>query len=64
MIIDKILLDNLTEQAKASPRLRMNYDLRDSFLALIRLDIGHSKTDIVMNSNWTFYKHLVHAKAG
>ncbi len=30
MIIEKILLDNLTEQAKASPRLRMNYDLRDS----------------------------------
>lgn len=30
MIIDKSLLDNLTAQAKASPRLRMNYDLRDS----------------------------------
>lgn len=30
MIIDKILLDNLTDQAKASPRLRMNFDLRDS----------------------------------
>ncbi len=30
MIIDKTLLDNLTAQAKASPRLRMNYDLRDS----------------------------------
>jgi len=30
MRIDKQLLDNLTEQAKASPRLRMNYDLRDS----------------------------------
>lgn len=30
MKIDKQLLDNLTEQAKASPRLRMNYDLRDS----------------------------------
>ena len=30
MIIDKFLLDILTEEAKASPRLRMNYDLRDS----------------------------------
>lgn len=30
MRIDKELLDNLTEQAKNSPRLRMNYDLRDS----------------------------------
>lgn len=28
--IDNILLDTLTEQAKASPRLRMNYDLRNS----------------------------------
>ena len=30
MKINNILLDNLTEQAKASPRLRMNYDLRNS----------------------------------
>ena len=30
MIIDKTLLDNLTAQAKVSPRLRMNFDLRDS----------------------------------
>lgn len=30
MKIDKILLDNLTTQAKASPRLRMNLDLRNS----------------------------------
>ena len=29
MRIDKKLLDVLTEQAKASPRLRMNYDLRN-----------------------------------
>ena len=28
--IDNILLDTLTAQAKASPRLRMNYDLRNS----------------------------------
>lgn len=28
--IDDILLDSLTEQAKASPRLRMNLDLRTS----------------------------------
>ena len=28
--IDNNLLDTLTEQAKASPRLRMNYDLRNS----------------------------------
>ena len=28
--IDNDLLDSLTEQAKASPRLRMNYDLRNS----------------------------------
>ena len=30
MNIDKQLLDNLTCQAKSSPRLRMNLDLRDS----------------------------------
>lgn len=30
MRIDNILLDSLTEQAKASSRLRMNYDLRNS----------------------------------
>jgi cupin fold WbuC family metalloprotein len=28
--IDTALLNNLTEQAKSSPRLRMNYDLRTS----------------------------------
>lgn len=30
MKIDQTLLDTLTAQAKASPRLRMNYDLRNS----------------------------------
>lgn len=30
MIIDSTLLDNLTDEAKRSPRLRMNYDLRNS----------------------------------
>ena len=30
MIIDNILLDRLTAQAKESPRLRMNLDLRNS----------------------------------
>ena len=30
MRLDKPLLDTLTAQAKASPRLRMHYDLRDS----------------------------------
>ena len=30
MIITKDILDELTEQAKASTRLRMNYDLRNS----------------------------------
>ena len=30
MRIDNILLDNLTAQAKESPRLRMNLDLRNS----------------------------------
>ena len=30
MKINKHLLDNLTAQAKASPRLRMNFDLRNS----------------------------------
>ena len=29
MIITKVLLDSLTAQAKASPRLRMNMDLRN-----------------------------------
>ncbi len=30
MIIDKILLDDLSAKAKASPRLRCNLDLRNS----------------------------------
>ena len=30
MIIDKTILDELTEKAKKSPRLRMLYDLRNS----------------------------------
>ena len=30
MLIDNNLLDDLTRQAKNSPRLRMNYDLRNS----------------------------------
>ena len=30
IIIDNILLNSLTEQAKASPRHRMNYDLRNT----------------------------------
>ena len=30
MVIDKNILDDLTAQAKASPRLRMNFDLRNS----------------------------------
>lgn len=30
MTIDQELLDNLTAQAKANPRLRQNYDLRNS----------------------------------
>jgi len=30
MKISQALMDSLTEQAKASPRLRMNYDLRNS----------------------------------
>ena len=30
MIINKTILDDLTAQAKASPRLRMNYNLRNT----------------------------------
>ena len=30
MIIDKLLLDSVTKQAKASPRLRMNYNFHQS----------------------------------
>ena len=30
MLINKTLLDDLTAQAKSSPRLRMNYDLRNN----------------------------------
>ena len=30
MKIDSVLLDSLSDQAKASPRLRMNLDLRNS----------------------------------
>lgn len=30
MVINQAILENLTEQAKASPRLRMNLDLRNS----------------------------------
>lgn len=31
MVIDKELLDKVSEQAKASPRLRSNFDLRNSY---------------------------------
>ena len=30
MLINKTLLDNLTARAKSSPRLRLNYDLRNN----------------------------------
>lgn len=30
MVITQVILDNLTAQAKASPRLRCNLDLRNS----------------------------------
>lgn len=30
MVFDKDFLDDLTDRAKASPRLRVNFDLRDS----------------------------------
>ena len=30
MVIDKVLMDSLTDQAKVNPRLRQNYDLRNS----------------------------------
>lgn len=33
LVIDKELLDGVTAQAKASPRLRMNYNLHDSLEA-------------------------------
>ena len=33
MLIDKKLLDEVTERAKASERLRMNYNLHDSLEA-------------------------------
>ena len=50
MKIDNILLDKLTAQAKESPRLRMNLDLRnsdaDSSQSLRRLlDISRTDTD-------------------
>ena len=30
MVVDKQILDELSEQAKTSPRLRMNFDMRNS----------------------------------
>ena len=41
MKIDKALLDALTEQAKASPRLRMNHDLRN---------VGESQSQRMLNA--------------
>ena len=43
MKIDKELLDKLTEQAKASQRLRMNYDLRNS---------AEDKSQRMLNVKW------------
>ena len=40
MEINKSLLDNLLEQAAASPRLRMNYDLRTSALRQAQGELG------------------------
>ena len=39
MIIDNILLDRLTTQAKESPRLRMNLDLRNSDGGFVTEDV-------------------------
>lgn len=39
MLIDSTLLDNLTEEARRSPRLRMNYDLRNSFGGWVAEDV-------------------------
>ena len=41
MKIDKAFLDALTEQAKASPRLRMNHDLRN---------VGESQSQRMLNA--------------
>ena len=39
MIIDNILLDRLTTQAKESPRLRMSLDLRNSDGGFVTEDV-------------------------
>ena len=43
MLIDKKLLDEVTERARASERLRMNYNLHDSLEAKVQgeLSRGH-----------------------
>ena len=41
MVINKSFLDALTEQAKASPRLRMNHDLRN---------VGESQSQRMLNA--------------
>ena len=40
MIIDKIILDDLTEKAKQSQRLRCNLDLRNGSYGLIEIKLG------------------------
>ena len=41
LLIDKTLLNSLTDQAKVSPRLRMNYDLRN---------VGESQSQRMLNA--------------
>ena len=52
MKIDNTLLDELTAQAKASPRLRMNMDLRNS------------AADTIKDANWgcgvRFYDYTIY----
>lgn len=46
--IDNILLDSLTDQAKASPRLRMSYDLRNSTADLSQRMLNAIEPDSVI----------------
>ena len=68
MIIDQKLLDELTAEAQASPRLRMNRDLRNSpsdqsqrMLNAIEPVGFFELTDLVMNTVGAFVGALVSA---
>ena len=55
LVIDKELLDGVTAQAKASPRLRMNYNLHDSLEAKAQRLMNAMEPGTILQKRISFY---------